>query len=142
MKTLVSCTPREFLTQTNRLRHTLDKWIKDVKLREIRATAPVLETAQIDATVEERAEIARRNREKVREQGYQNLMAVLDAAFEKYPDETLEILALCCFVEPNEVNDHPVREYLASIAELINDDAVIDFFTSFLRLSQMGTSNA
>lgn len=142
MKTLVSCTPREFLTQTNRLRHTLDKWIKDVKLREIRATAPVLETASLEATVEERAEIARRNREKVREQGYQNLMAVLDAAFEKYPDETLEILALCCFVEPNEVNDHPVREYLASIAELINDDAVIDFFTSFLRLSQMGTSNA
>lgn len=142
MKTLVSCTPREFLTQTNRLRHTLDKWMKDVKLREIRAIVPVLETAPIEATVEERAEIARRNRDKVREQGYQNLMAVLDAAFEKYPDETLEILALCCFVEPNEVNDHPVREYLASITELIGDDAVIDFFTSFLRLSQMGTSNA
>lgn len=142
MKTLVSCTPREFLTQTNRLRHTLDKWMKDVKLREIRAIVPVLETAPIEATVEERAEIARRNRDKVREQGYQNLMAVIDAAFEKYPDETLEILALCCFVEPNEVNDHPVREYLASITELINDDAVIDFFTSFLRLSQMGTSNA
>lgn len=136
MKNLANCTPSEFLKQTNKLKKSLEKWAKDINLNEIRQRIPELEIAKEEMTLEERKALAIRNKQKVKAQSYKNLSDILDAAFEKHPEETLEVLALFCFIDPADVDKHPVSEYLSAITELMNDEAVVGFFTSFLSLAQ------
>lgn len=139
MKTLANCKPSEFLRQTNLIKKAVEKYVKDIDLQGIRARVPELKNIPMEATVAERAEIIKENNQRLKEQSNKNLSAILDAALDKYPEETLEILALVCFVEPEHVDDHPVTEYLTALAEIMNDEAVVSFFTSFLRWGQMNT---
>lgn len=88
-------------------------------------------------TVEEKAEVQEENRKRVQEQTLKNAMEILDAVMDKHPQETLEVLALLCFVEPAHVDDHEITEYLEAFTELIGNKAVINFFTSLARLGQM-----
>ena len=71
-----------------------------------------------------------------------NLSDILDAAMGEHPDETLRILALMCFVEPDDVDNHSISEYMQCIADLISDDAVVNFFVSFYRWGQTNILNA
>jgi hypothetical protein len=64
---------------------------------------------------------------------------MLDSILEKHPKETLELLALISFVEPNDVNSHPITDYLTNVTEVMNDESVLSFFTSLTRLGQIGT---
>jgi hypothetical protein len=66
----------------------------------------------------------------------ENFSAILDALLDEHPDETLELLALSCFVEPENVDNYTVSEYLISITELLNDKAVRDFFTFLMSAVQ------
>lgn len=136
-KNLANCTPREFLTQTNKIRKSAERWLKATDIIAIRKNIPKLEVSEEDPekSVEE-------HKKAIQEQAKRNLSAILDAVLEEHPDETLELLALCCFVEPSEVNDHKITEYLANVVEIINDEAVIGFFTSLMRLEQRNISNA
>ena len=142
MKNLANCTPSEFLKQTNRLKKSLEKWMADVDLKNIRNTLPELTSIPVDADEEEKKRIFSENKKKTREQGYRNLSKIIDAAFEEHPDETLEVLALLCFVEPKDVDSHPMGYYLQNVSELITDEAVVTFFTSFLQLAQSNILNA
>lgn len=139
MKTLANCTPTEFLKQTNRIRKAVEKYVTDIDLKGIRARVPELKVIPMEATVAERAEIIKENNRRLKEQSNKNLSAILDGVLDKYPEETLEVLALVCFVEPEHVDDHPVSEYLMALSEVLNDEAVVNFFTSFLRWGQMNT---
>lgn len=141
MKNLANCTPEEFLKQSNRIKKSLDKWIKDTNIREIRKRVPELEQVPPTATLEEKHKILDENKQKLRDQAMTNLSDILDAAIEKNPKETLNILALLCFVEPEEVNKYPIGEYFKALTELINDESVLGFFSSFLRLGQMLSAN-
>lgn len=141
MKNLANCTPEEFLKQSNRIKKSLDKWIKDTNIREIRKRVPELEQVPPTATLEEKHKILDENKQRLRDQAMTNLSDILDAAIEKNPKETLNILALLCFVEPEEVNKHPIGEYFKALTELINDESVLGFFSSFLRLGQMLSAN-
>ena len=142
MKNLANCTPSEFLKQTNRLKKSLEKWMVDIDLKNIRNTLPELTEVPKDADEAEKRRIFEENRKKTREQGYKNLSRVIDAAFEEHPEETLNVLALLCFVEPKDVDNHPMGFYLSAVSELITDDAVTSFFTSFLQLAQSNILNA
>jgi hypothetical protein len=142
LKTLATCKPSEFLRQTNRIKKAVEKWLTDTDIMNIRKRLPVPEVVPLEATVEERAAIFERNKKAVQEQSKKNVSAMLDAILDEHPEETLEVLALCCFVEPDNVDDHPVSEYLAAINTLINDKAVIDFFTSLVLLGRTITSDA
>lgn len=134
MKTLANCTPREFLKQTNRIRISAEKWLTATKILEIRKRMPELpapvetkDRADLQKAIEERKEaFAKQTRE--------NLFAMLEAMLETNAEETLELLALCCFVEPEDVDNHTMSEYLVSIGELLNDAGVISFFDSLVRL--------
>jgi hypothetical protein len=142
LKTLATCKPSEFLRQTNRIKKAVEKWLTDTDIMNIRKRLPVPEVVPLEATVEERAAIFERNKKAVQEQSKKNVSAMLDAILDEHPEETLEVLALCCFVEPEKADDHPVSEYLAAINTLINDKAVIDFFTSLVLLGRTITSDA
>ena len=80
---------------------------------------------------EERAEVRK-------EQMRKNLSAIFDAVLEDHPAETLEIIALACFVEPEHVDDHHMSLYLQNIGEIIADESVLSFFTSLASLGNSG----
>lgn len=136
MKTLASCKPSEFLVQTNRIRKSAEKWIKETGIVEIRSIQPDLEVVPDDATLDERVAVIERNKKRMEQQGLSNLSDMLDSILEEHPQETLELMALCCFVEPENVDDYPISEYLTAFTSLITDKAVIGFFTSLLSLVQ------
>lgn len=134
MKTLANCTPREFLKQTNRIRISVEKWLTATKILEIRKRMP-----ELPAPVEtkDRADLQKaieKRKEAFAKQTRENLFAMLEAMLETNAEETLELLALCCFVEPEDVDNHTMSEYLVSIGELLNDAGVISFFDSLVRL--------
>ena len=47
-----------------------------------------------------------------------------------------------CFIEPENVDDYPVSFYLEAFTELMNDKAVLGFFTSLLSLARTDTLTA
>lgn len=126
MKNLANCKPSEFLRQTNKIRKSASRWLKDVNVFEIRRRKP---EGYDDMTEEEQ-------KESMREQARENLYEMMDSALETYADETLELLALLCFVEPEKADDCKVTDYLKSFTEIINDKDVMDFFISLVRLTE------
>lgn len=128
MKNLANCKPSEFLVQTNKIRKAVDKWLTDTDIMNIRSRLPEVKEDMTADQVEQA---------KVK-QMKANFNAILDAMLDEHPDETLEVLALICFVEPKDFDNHSVSEYLASISEVLNNEAVIGFFTS---LAQWGSMN-
>ena len=129
MKNLANCKPSEFLQQTNRIRKSVSKWLTDTDIMNIRRRMPQIPEG---ATDDEK-------KKAMEEQVNENFNAILDAIMEEHPDETLELLALLCFVEPENVDDHTVTEYLESFTELANNKAVLDFFTSLMQLASQYT---
>ena len=142
MKNLANCTPTEFLVQTNRIRKSAEKWMKATDILGIRKNVPKLDAITADMDDKERARVASKNRKKTEAQMQKNFSAILDAVLDEHPAETLEILALVCFVEPKDIDKHPMSEYIDSIADLISNKAVLNFFTSLVQLEQMNISGA
>lgn len=130
MKTLVSCTPREFLKQTNRIRHRAKNWLTLTKILEIRKTLPKLDST---ATQEERTNA-------LWDQVQKNLDAILHNILEEYPDETAELMGLICFIEPDDIDNHEMREIFKGFSESMSCPEVTGFFTSLIALGQMNTS--
>lgn len=128
-KTLANCKPSEFLKQTNRIRKSAARWLEVTDILNIRKRQ-MPELAE-DATEDER-------KKAIAEQVKRNLNDMLDAILDKNPDETLELLALMCFVEPEDVDEYPVMDYLTAATALIGDPSVISFFTSLVRLVNSG----
>ena len=142
MKNLVNCKPTEFVKQTNKIKKSVEKWLTDTDILNIRKNLPELKSAPSNATLKECKEVDEYNKKALAEQQRENLSRILDAMLDEHPDETLEVLALICFVEPKDVDKYPMKDYLESINEMINDEAVIGFFTSLAKLGQMSTQNA
>lgn len=138
MKTLATCTPTEFLSQTVRIRRSVEKWLTVTDIINIRKRTPE------QLPVEKGSETARANFEenvkRRKDQVWKNLLAIFDACAEGHPAETLEVLALICFVEPQNVNDYTMGEYLTSISEMIGDESVLSFFTSLAKWAATGIS--
>lgn len=137
MKNLANCTPSEFLKQTNRIKKSVEKWLKATDIMAIRKRMPKgMPEITADMSKDEKEKVLAKRTEMLREQSNKNLSAILDAMLEEHPDETLEVMALCCFVEPNEVDSNPMSYYLRAIYEMIEDDAVKDFFSLLMSLAQ------
>lgn len=130
MKNLANCKPSEFLQQTNRIRKSVSKWLTDTDILNIRQRMPKIAD---DATEEER-------KKAMEGQAKENLNLMLDAILEEHPEETLELLALLCFIEPKDVDKHSVAEYLEAVNELMNNKAVLNFFISLIRLANTNIS--
>lgn len=137
MKNLANCKPSEFLIQTNKIRKSVAKWLTVTDIMNIRKRMPELENAGDNATMEERQAVVDRNMKRRNEQIKQNLMDILDSMLVEHPTETLEILALCCFVEPEDVDNHPMSEYIGAITELIETKEVMSFFISLAKLAKI-----
>ena len=135
MKNLASCTPSEFLKQACRIRKSVANWLKATDIMNIWKRLPAYEMVPAGAGDEERKEINKRNEERKEAQLRDNFNAILDSVLEGHPGETLEVLALCCFVEPEDVDNYPMRDYLAAINEMLSDKDVADFFYTLMQLA-------
>ena len=136
LKTLTSCTLVEFLRQTNRIKKTVEKWLADTDILNIRKNQPKLKEIPDGASEKEASEIKEENKKAIAEQVKKNTSDILDAALDKYPEETAEVIALCCFVEPDDMDNRKVRDYIIAFNEMMNDEAVIGFFISLVKLGQ------
>lgn len=131
MKNLANCTIREFIAQTNRIRHAAERWLNLTQVLEIRANLP---KADPNATEAEK-------RRALEAQIKKNGRAMLDAVLEKHAEETAELLGLMCFIEPDDLDNHSMRELLGAFAEMIGCREVVDFFISLARLAQTDISD-
>lgn len=142
MKNLATCKPSEFVAQTAKIREAVAGWLEAIDLEKIRSRKPAYVLLPKEATAEQKAETLRHNAELLKKQTADNLNEILDNMLAKHPQETLEILALCCFEEPEHIDDHPMDEYLNCIMDMMENKAVLRFFSLLVRLDQTSTSKA
>lgn len=138
MKTLLTCTPREFLVQTNRMKKAVEKWATVTDIKKIMSRKPDgIEslTGKEDAD----KEIKERNKERASTQGLLNLSEMMDKALEEHTDETLEIIALMHFMSVEELEKMKSREMLISLNAMLNDEAITGFFSSLFGMAQVIT---
>jgi hypothetical protein len=137
MKNLSNCTPSEFLKQTVKIKKAVEKWLTITDLLNIRKNLPKLEEISSEMSTEEAEKVTAENKRRRAEQMRANLSRMIDVIAEEHPAETLELLALVCFVPPKDVDKYMMSEYLEAITDMITDKAVVGFFTSLERLGQM-----
>lgn len=141
MKSLANCTPSEFFKQTLRIKHNVEKWLTSDDIQEIRKRKPDgLESISNEMTVAEQKALLSRNAKKYEEQSMKNFMDIIEVMLGKKFDETLSVLALCCFVEPEHVDDYVMDDYFEAIADLIANPNVMRFFASLAQLGQTSIS--
>lgn len=134
MKNLATCKPSEFVAQTAKIKNAVADWIDKIDLMAIRATQPVYIALPADATAEQRAAVIKENAEIERKQTMANINKILDNMLAVHPNETLDVLALCCFVEPSDVDNHTMDEYLDCIMEMMQNKSVLNFFSLLAQL--------
>ena len=142
MKNLANCAPSEFLSQTNKIRKSAERWLKATDIMNIRKNVPKFDPLPDDIDGVELTKILNERKEIIRKTGVKNFSKMLDAIADKHPKETLELLALVNFVEPEDVDEHPMSEYLVNTTSMLTDDAVLGFFTSLMSLGQMNILGA
>ena len=126
MKTLASCSPKEFLIQTNKIRKHVANWLTLTKVMEIRKNLPTFEDNADEKT----------RRAAMEKQVKKNISDILDSILESYPEETAELLGLLCFVEPADLDKHKMTEFFGGLAEILNSREVMDFFMSLVQLGR------
>ena len=140
MKNLATCKPSEFVAQTAKIKNAVANWIDAIDLMAIRATQPQYEVISIDSTPEQRAEIIKKNAEIKKKQTMANLNKILDNMLAVHPKETLEVLALCCFVEPEHVDDYTMDEYMQCIMDMAQNKSVMNFFSLLAQVQTVAKS--
>lgn len=152
MKTLANCNAVDFLTQTNKIRKAVAKWLTDTDILNIRKNVPEMPKLKpleypkdvSDDEKEKMFEEYQKEREKVleghekakREQVKKNLMEMLDKALDEFPMETLEILGMVCFVDKKDLEKTKGIDLLNGAMDAFADDEVVRFFTSLVSLEQ------
>lgn len=140
MKCLATCKPSEFVAQTAKIKGAVAHWLDAIELMKIRNIQPNYEPVPLSATVEERAAILKRNGELQKKQAMENLGNILDKMLVEHPKETLDVLALCCFVEPEHVDDYTIDEYFECIMQMMQNKSVTDFFSFLAQLKTVANT--
>lgn len=135
MKNLATCSPSEFVKQTVRIKKAAANWLKVTDIMNIMKKKPELTKLTDTMTEEERQAAFDKNKELSDELARAKISQAFDAMFENHPAETLELLALSCFVEPQNTDAYSMSEYFGELNKMLNDDNVISFFISLIRLA-------
>lgn len=141
MKSLANCKPSEFLAQTFKIKKSVKEWLDVTEILKVRQNVPILKPIE-GLSDEEKKKVQAENQKAIRAQINKNLDAMLDKMLDENADKTLEVLALCCFVEPEKVDEYPMNEYIKCIGELLADESVMSFFTSLAQLGMKNTAIA
>ena len=126
MKNLSNCKPSEFLAQTIKIKNLVRDWLDATKIMDIRKNF-----SQVDKNLS-----AEERTNAIVNQALSNWSDMLERMFIDNAKNTLALIALVNFVEPERVDDYEMGDYLQSVGELLSDSRVISFFTSLVRLNQ------
>lgn len=126
MKNLSTCKPSEFLAQTIKIKNLVKDWLDATKILDIRKNMLKIDK---NLSAEERTKA-------IVNQALGNWSDMLDKMFIDNAEKTLALIALVNFVEPQNVDDYEMGDYLESIGQLLNDERVLSFFISLVRLNQ------
>jgi hypothetical protein len=130
MKTLANCTLKEFLQQTNKIRHKAAEFYNVIGIADIRKTMPTL-------TGKETPEEAEKKRI---EQGKKNISAIIDKCIDANIDATIEIIGLMCFKTPEEAENMDATEFIDVVFEIIGSERVMNFFTKMVKSGLIDTA--
>ena len=136
IKTLANCTDVEFLRQTNKIRHAVEEWLTATDIANIRKRVAKLQEIPEGIDSKKAEAIEEKNKKLEAEQLHKNINDMLDAMLEEYPEQTLKIIRLCCFVEPDD-DSRRVTYYLGAFSQMMGDQDVLDFFSSLLNMAKM-----
>lgn len=129
-KTLANCSLKDFLRQTNKIRHAAADFYKIIGIADIRKILP---TYKGDETPEEK--------EKLRtEQGKKNISLVLDKCLDENIDKTIEIIGLMCFKSAEEAAEMDAGEFLDVCFDVLGSERVITFFTKLVSSGLIDTA--
>lgn len=134
MKNLATCKPTEFVAQTAKIKDAVANWMEIIDFVGIRAKRPAYIMIPKDATAEEIKGINAQNATIRKKQALNNISELLDNMLAKHPKETLDVLALCCFIEPEHVDDYTIDEYMNCIMDMMESQSVIRFFKLLAQL--------
>lgn len=140
MKTLANCNAVDFLTQTNKIRKAVAKWLTDTDIMNIRKHLPPAPALKEGMEQDEVDKVMAEHKKALEAQSKQNLTDMLNAVLDEHPQETLEILGLVCFVEPKDVGKMRGIELLNAGLDALTDPEVLRFFTSLVSVSRTITS--
>ena len=140
MKNLATCKPTEFVAQTAKIKDAVANWVEVIDLIAIRATKPTYNVIPIDATPQQKKEIIEQNAELEKKQAMANVSKMLDNMLVAHPQETLTVLALCCFVEPEHVDDYTIDEYMGCIMDMLQSKHVLSFFRLLAQIGMQAKS--
>ena len=141
-KNLANCTPDEFLDQAYLIMDAVEKFMKVNDILGIRGRkVEGLQEIPTD-NEEEAARIRRENAKKITAQRLKNVKEILTSMMHTHKSETLELLALSCFIAPEDVNNYTMAYFLRNVGEMISDQDVLAFFTSAAQLEQTGIFSA
>lgn len=141
-KNLANCTPDEFLDQSFLIMNAAEKFMKVNDILGIRSRK-VEGLQEIPTDNEEEADrIRRENAKKITAQRMKNVKDLLTSMMHTHKGETLELLALSCFIDPADVNNYTMPFFLRNVGEMISNPDVLAFFTSVAQLEQTGIFSA
>lgn len=123
-KTIATCTPSEFMAQGYRIAGKAKALFEMAGIADIRKRMPEYKE---DDTPEER-------KEKMQKQGKENLWAIFDELFGKYPKETTELFGLMCFIEPTDIDSYNGMELTATCIDMLGDENVATFLVSLSKI--------
>lgn len=130
-KTLANCKPSEWAAQTVKIRKSLEKWLSDIDIKVL--FEPVKGAVKVNSSMsdEEREAAIEENKRLLIAALKNKGLHIFDKALAEHTTETLEILALICFVEPDHIDDYSIGDYWQALEEMLNDKATLSFFTLF-----------
>lgn len=141
-KNLANCTPEEFLDQSYLIMDAAEKFMKVNDILGIRSRK-VEGLQEIPTDNEEEAERVRReNAKKITAQRMKNVKDLLTSMMHTHKKETLELLAISCFIAPEDVNNYTMPYFLRNVGEMISNPDVLAFFTSLAEVEQTGIFSA
>ena len=141
-KNLANCTPDEFLDQSFLIMDAAEKFMKVNDILGIRGRK-VEGLQEIPKDNEEEADrIRRENAKKITAQRMKNVKDLLTSMMHTHKSETLELLALSCFIDPADVNNYTMAYLLRNVGEILSNQDMLAFFTSAAQLEQTGIFSA
>ena len=140
IKSLANCKPSEFLKQTFHIYRAVEQWLKLTDFINILKRVAPQKAVTENMTDAEKAKVIASNLFSKKEQKRKNIMDILEIALDEHPEETIQILGMCCFIEPEDADNYNMAFYLEALTELLESKEVRDFFISLAKLGQMNIS--
>ena len=130
MKTLANCNLKEFLMQTNKIRHKAADFYDIIGIADIRKTMPIM-------TGKETPEEAEKKRI---EQGKKNISAIIDKCIDENIDATIEIIGLMCFKTPEEAEKMGIDmiPLCVTIGDMEGRDLAVDMDDFYGKIAKGG----